>query len=208
METNKKYFALSAVTALAVVGMSLSALSFAQTVTPLTCSVSASSVAVNQAAVLTAAGGNGTYSWSGPNITTTNSAGTQFAVTFNAPGTYPVTVTSAGLVATCNVNVVGIASSGTLACSPAVQNVTLGQTASVTASGGNGVYTWSSPSLSIANPNGTGFSANYASTGLQTLTVTSAGLTATCAINVLSASVTPVTPVTPVLPATGGGFGQ
>jgi hypothetical protein len=210
MKTNKKYLVLSAVTAFAVIGMSLSALSFAQTVIPVSCSVAGSSVGVNQVAVLTAAGGNGTYSWSGPNLNVTNAAGSQFAVSYPTAGTYPITVSSAGFSAVCSVSVVGTASTGTLYCSPAAQNVTMGQTAVVSASGGNGSYIWSAPDLSISNPTGSGFSASYASTGLHTLTVTSAGQTAACAVNVLLGSVviTPTTPVTPSLPDTGGGYGQ
>ncbi|MDR3571591.1 MAG: hypothetical protein P4L81_05375 [Candidatus Pacebacteria bacterium] len=210
METNKKYFALSAVTALAVVGLSIGAISFAQTTVPVTCSMASSSVNVNQVNILTATGGNGTYSWSGPNLNVTNSAGSKFAVSYPTAGTYPITVSSAGSSAVCNVSVVGTVSTGNLYCSPAAQNLTVGQTATVSASGGNGTYTWSAPDLNITNPNGSGFSANYASTGLKTLTVTSGGLTATCAVNVLAGSVviTPTTPSTPALPSTGGGYGQ
>lgn len=207
MKTNsRKYAALSLLTAAAVLGMSMGSLGFAQTVTPLTCTVGASSVNVNQAAVLTAAGGNGTYSWSGTNLNVTNSSGSQFAVSYPSAGAYTVNVTSAGQTASCVVTVVTPAATGALMCSPATQNVTLGQTASVSASGGNGSYTWSSPDLSINNPTGSGFSASYASTGLKTLTVTSNGATATCDINVLANTGT--TPVTPSLPNTGGGYGQ
>jgi len=95
---------------------------------------------------------------------------------------------------------------GTLTCFPAMQSVTLGQSASVSATGGDGTYTWSSPDLSITNPNGSGFSANFASTGVKTLTVTSAGLTTTCIVNVLAQST--VSATTPGLPNTGGGYGQ
>lgn len=211
MKTINKYTLVSSVTALAVVAMSLGALSFAQSVNPLVCSLSANTVGTNQVEVLTATGGNGTFYWSGPNLSVTNSTGNQFAVSYPNAGTYPIVVTSAGLTATCNVVVTNSASTGSLFCSPAAQNVILGQTASVSASGGNGSYTWSAPGLNITNPTGTGFSANYASSGLETLTVTSAGLTATCAVNVLPVGTitTPVTPVTtPSLPDTGGGFGQ
>ncbi len=209
METNKKYLVLSAVTAVAVVGLSIGALSFAQTSVPVSCSPASSSVNVNQVDVLTATGGNGTYSWSGPNLNITNSAGNQFAVSYPTANTYPITVSSAGLSAQCNVAVVGTVVTGTLYCSPATQNVTLGQTATFSATGGNGSYTWSAPDLSISNPTGSGFSANYASPGLKTLTVTSAGATATCATNVLPGSVViPPTPSTPGLPNTGGGYGQ
>lgn len=207
MKANKKYLVLSLITAITVAGISLGALSFAQTVTTLGCSVNASSVTVGQAAVVTATGGNGTYFWSGPNLNITNSGGNQFAVSYPNVGTYPITVTSAGQTATCNVDVVGAASTGALSCFPATQNVTLGDTAAVSATGGNGTYTWSSPDITITNPNGSGFTVDYGSIGLKTLTVTSAGFTTTCAINVLSNSVVTV-PVTPGLPDTGGGYGQ
>ncbi len=210
MKTNQKYAALSAVTAFAVVVMSLGALSFAQTVTPLTCTVAQSSVATNQSVILTAAGGNGTYAWSGTNLNTTNPTGNQFAVSYPNTGVYPVTVTSAGQTATCSVNVNTTAASGALMCTPAVQTINQGQTASVTASGGNGSYTWSASDLSISNPTGTGFSATYASPGLHTLVVTSNGNNATCAVNVIATTGgTPVPPVTtPGLPDTGAGFGK
>lgn len=194
-------------TIVAVAGMSIGTLGFAQTVTTLTCSVNASSVGLNQAAILTATGGNGSYFWSGPNLNVTNSTGNQFAVSYPDAGTYPITVSSAGLVATCNVNVIAAVSTGSLTCFPATQNVILGQTATVSATGGNGTYVWSSPDLNVTNANGTGFNANYASTGFKTLTVSSAGLVTTCAVNVL-ANGTVIVPVTPGLPNTGGGYGQ
>ena len=208
METNKKYFVLSSVTALAVVAMSLGALSFAQAVTPVSCSAAVSTVAPNQAAIFTAAGGNGSYVWSGTNLNVTNATGNQFAVSYPNVGTYPITVTSGGQSATCNVIVAAAAATSGLACFPVTQNVTLGQTASVTATGGNGTYVWSSPDLSIANPNGSGFSASYASVGLKTLTVTSGGLVTTCDVNVLANVVPTVPGTTPSLPNTGGGFGH
>jgi hypothetical protein len=205
MKTNRTYILLSLITALAVAGMSLGTLGLAQTITPVACSVSASSVSANQAAVFTATGGNGTYSWSGPNLSVTNASGSQFAVSYPNPGVYTITVASAGQSASCNMTVVAAATSGTLVCSPATQNVTLGQTATFSATGGNGAYTWSSPDLSISNANGSGFSANYASTGLKTMTVSSNGATASCVTNVLAGA---TTPATPGLPNTGGGYGQ
>ncbi len=210
MKTSHKYQFVSIVTGIAVMGMSLGAISFAQTVTPLVCTSPTATVNQNQAIVLTATGGNGTYVWSGTNLNITNAVGTQFAVSYPAAGNYTVTVSSAGLSAACNFTVVAPATTGALACAPAAQSVVLGQTASVSASGGNGAYVWSSPDISIANPNGSGFSASYASTGLKTLTVTSGGATAICAVNVLGGTTPPVVtpPVTPGLPNTGGGFNQ
>src|SRR3989338_366753 len=116
MKMHKSYALLSLVTAIAVAGMSLGAVSFAQTV-PVACSIASSSVNTNQAAVFTATGGNGVYVWSGPNL-----------------------------------------------------NVTI------------------------------------ASTGLKSVAVSSAGLSAVCAVNVLAGTPTP--PVTPGLPDTGGGYGK
>lgn len=208
MKVNQRYGVLSLVTAGAVMIMSLGALSFAQTVTPLTCTASQASVATNQSVILTASGGNGTYAWSGTNLNITNATGNQFAVSYPNVGVYPVTVTSGGLTATCSVNVTTTSATGALMCSPAVQTVNANQTASVTASGGNGSYTWSATDLTITNPTGSGFSASYPSAGIHTLTVTSGGNTSTCAINVLSTGTTVPPVVTPGLPATGEGFGK
>lgn len=207
MKMNNKHARLSLATALAVMAMSFGSIGLAQT-TPVACSTGTPTVTANQAAILTASGGNGVYAWSGTNLNITNSAGTQFAVSYPTPGTYTVIVSSAGQSATCNVTVTA-ASAGSLVCSPATQNVTLGQTASVTATGGTGAYVWSAPGLNVINPNGSGFSASYASTGLKTLTVTSGGASSTCAVNVLPASTAPVPPpATPGLPNTGGGYGK
>ncbi len=204
MKVQKTYALLSLVTALAVTGMSISPVTFAQTAT-VVCSISTSTVSTNQAAIFTATGGNGTYSWSGPNLNVTNPVGNKFAVSYPNPGVYPITVTSAGQSAICNMTVVA-AASGALACSPATQNVTLGQTATFAATGGTGAYVWSSPDLVITNPTGTGFSASYASAGFKTVTVTSGGVTDTCTVNVIGTTTPP--PTTPGLPNTGGGYGR
>ena len=79
----------------------------AQTASPspaaLACSVSAQTVAAGTAVTLTASGGTGSYVWSSPGLVITNPNGQRFTVTFNAAGTYPVTVTSGSQTATCNV---------------------------------------------------------------------------------------------------------
>jgi len=184
------------VTIVAVAGISLGGLGSAQTVTTLTCTPGTPSVIPNQAEILTASGGNGVYVWSGANLNITNSAGTQFAVSYPNVGTYTVNVSSAGQTASCTVNVVPSTTSGSLICSPATQNIMLGQTATYAVTGGNGTYTWTAPDLVISNPTGSGFSANYASTGLKTLTVTSGGLSTVCATNVLSSGNVPSFPNT------------
>jgi len=205
MQKNKKYLIFAVMMIITVTGMSFSSVGFAQTPPTLSCSVGTSSVGVGQPAILTASGGTGTYFWAGDNLTVTNSAGTQFSVSYPNAGSYLITVMSGTQTANCVVNVSGSVPTGTLSCLPLTQNVTLGQSIAVSATGGNGSYTWSSPELRVINPNGSGFSANYASVGLKTLTVTSAGSVATCTINVLSNS---VPPITPGFPNTGGGYGQ
>lgn len=200
-----KYLVLSIVAIFAITGLGLGSFGVAeaQVVIPLSCSVASSAVGVNQNATLMATGGNGTYFWSGQNLNVTNSSGSQFAVSYPNPGTYIVTVSSAGQSANCNVNVVANAlPSGNLACLPANQSVMLGQTATFSAVGGSGSYLWSAPDLLITNPTGSGFSASYSSTGLKTLTVTSAGLASTCNVNVLSRT------TTPGFPNTGGGYNR
>jgi len=81
--------------------------------TAVACSPSAVSVAPGQSVTLSASGGDGAnYAWSSPGLTITNPNGTNFTVTFNQDGTFPVTVTSASSSATCNVTVTGTAVTG------------------------------------------------------------------------------------------------
>ncbi len=205
--TRQKYVLASLAAALVVTGMTFASIGFAQTYGPVSCGTATPTVGVNQTAIFTASGGNGAYSWSGQNLNLNNPTGTQFSVSYPSPGTYTVNVMSSGQIAGCTVTVVGSVPTGSISCSPASQNVTLGQTAYVSASGGTGTYTWSSPDLLINNPNGSGFNANYATVGTKTITVSSGnGTSAACTVNVL-ASGTAVTN-TPGLPNTGGGYGQ
>ncbi|MEK7611880.1 MAG: PKD domain-containing protein [Patescibacteria group bacterium] len=199
---NQKYLFLSIAAILAIGAMSLGSFVFAQTATPLACNMSASSVMTNQSATLTATGGTGSYVWSGQNLNVTNPTGSQFSVSYPNPGTYSVVVTSGNQTATCGVTVTTATSTGNLMCLPTSQNVVLGRTATFSATGGNGAYVWSSPDLVITNPNGTNFTANFASLGSKTITVRSGELSSTCAVNVLSAA------GTPGLPNTGGGYNQ
>lgn len=211
MKKNRRYWLAGSLSALAAVLITLGGLSFAQVVTPISCSVLGSSSALpNATTTLFAAGGTGLYTWSGQNLaTTTNATGNQFMVNYPDPGTYAVTVTdTSNNAATCNVSVVPAGTTGILSCAPDMQTAVVGQTASFSAAGGNGTYTWSSPDLTITNPTGVGFNANYASVGSRIVTVTSGGATANCQVTVDPAS-TPVTPpITPGLPDTGGGYGK
>ncbi len=90
-----------------------------------------------------------------------------------------------------------------LACSPAVATATVGQSFMFSATGGTGSYTWSAPDLTLVNPTGSGFTVNYATPGVKTITVTSGTSTANCILNVLAAATTTTTTIG--LPGTGGG---
>ncbi len=78
-------------------------------------------------------------------------------------------------------------SGGAPTCSPASQTVAPNASASFSASGGTGSYTWSGGG-SPATGSGSSFSTSYSTTGSKTVTVTSGGLTATCSVTVATAS--------------------
>lgn len=178
-----------------------SSFAFAQSVPALTCSPATQTVNVGQSATFTASGGAGGYTWYAPDVSLTNPTGSGFVVTYNTPGTRIITVNAAGLSANCTLNVVspgGSTTGGTLACSPATQSATVGQSATFTATGGTGSYVWSAPELTLVNPTGSGFTVNYATTGTKTITVTSGNQSAVCTLAVSAGT-------TPGLPNTGGG---
>jgi hypothetical protein len=101
------YTALALIAATSAVALTLSTPTFAQTV-PVSCSVSTTSaVGSNQPVTFTAAGGTGSYVWSGRNINITNETGVRFVVTYPNTGTYPITVTSGSDSATCTMSVIG-----------------------------------------------------------------------------------------------------
>jgi heme exporter protein D len=165
------------------------------------CVLPTSSIVAGTSATFSAIGGNGTFAWSASDLNISNPAGTTFSATYTTPGIHTLNVSSNGQVASCSFDVLPAAVTGTpsptpVSCRAISPTVTVGQTASFTAAGGNGVYVWSASDLNISNPTGTGFSANYAGAGLHTLTVTSNGQSATCSVTVLPLS-------TPGLPNTG-----
>jgi hypothetical protein len=77
------------------------------------CSTNTSVVNVNQTATFTANGGNGSYSWSGDNLSTPISTGTQISMYYQTPGVYNIRVMSNGQTGTCTLTVVGNAPSYT-----------------------------------------------------------------------------------------------
>ncbi|MBP9711647.1 MAG: hypothetical protein KBD55_01265 [Candidatus Pacebacteria bacterium] len=70
-------------------------------ITAPTCSAQGS-VQAGNAAVFTATGGNGTYTWFG-NGSPSSASGSVFSTTYASAGTYSVTVSSAGMSNTCSV---------------------------------------------------------------------------------------------------------
>lgn len=68
-------------------------------------------------------------------------------------------------------------------CAPASQTIDVGASATLTATGGNGVYSWSSSPVVGANPaSGSSYSRTYATEGTYTITLTSGGETDTCTV--------------------------
>ncbi|OHB25103.1 MAG: hypothetical protein A2542_00395 [Parcubacteria group bacterium RIFOXYD2_FULL_52_8] len=94
-----------------------------------------------------------------------------------------------------------------LMCSPAIVSAAVGQPVTFSASGASGSYVWSGTGLTITNPTGTQFTVTYSSPSVNTITVSSAGQTASCRLVVTGTSPVPpvVPPVFPGLPNTGAG---
>lgn len=147
---------------------------------------------------MSASGGNGTYSWSGPGGSPSTGSAPSYGPLYANVGSYTATVTSGGQTATCNVTVTQPVS--TLSCSPPNQSVVVNQTANLSASGGNGTYSWSSPGGFPLSGSGAAYSVQYGSTGSNTVTVTSGGNSTTCTVSVNAPS-TPAPTPTPTTPA-------
>jgi hypothetical protein len=64
-------------------------------------------VSVGQTANFSASGGNGSYTWTIPELSLANPTGSGSYVTYVTPGTRIVTVSSGGSSATCAINVTG-----------------------------------------------------------------------------------------------------
>ncbi len=73
-----------------------------------------------------------------------------------------------------------------LSCSAGSAMVGLNQNNTMTAVGGNGVYSWTGQNLNVTNSSGTQFVVSYPNPGVYTITVSSGGQTASCNTNVLT----------------------
>ncbi|MDO8572341.1 MAG: ice-binding family protein [bacterium] len=81
-----------------------------------------------------------------------------------------------------------------------VGNIPMGTSAIFSASGGNGIFSWSAPGASPSSGVGTTFTSLYNNWGAFTVTVTSASLSGSCNVNVVT-----IPPTQPTPPSTGGG---
>lgn len=154
----------------------------------LTCTPAMQTIDINQTATFSANGGTGTYSWSAPGANTASGTGKNFSTVYPSSGNRTVTVTSGSKAASCSVVVTSPPTGPNLFCNPPSQNVSLGQTVNLTASGGNSSYTWYAPDGTLSTNSGSSVNVSYASTGVKTVTVNSNGLTASCVLTITQSS--------------------
>lgn len=76
-----------------------------------------------------------------------------------------------------------------LICTPASQSAGVNQSVSLNVSGGNGTYAWSAPGSQNISGRGSSVQLRYPSAGLKTITVSSAGQSATCFVQVTGGQV-------------------
>jgi hypothetical protein len=214
----KRSLSLGLAVAVIAAVFSVGTITSAQT-SPVACTTNHNNVGINTPVIVTATGGDGTYSFVGGTTSSTGTSGNQFTASYASPGTYPVTVTSGSSSATCNVIVTGqfptttTPTGGTttvvtspLTCTPAAQSVNINNTAAFTATGGDGNYVWSGQNLNIMNAVGTGFQVSYPSAGTRVISVSSAGQTTSCSLNVVDPNAG-LFPIIPTFPNTGEKYG-
>jgi uncharacterized repeat protein (TIGR01451 family) len=150
----------------------------------LTCASVNSPVNVGNYASFTANGGNGSYSWSNGGNPQTG-LGRNFTTIFNSTGYKTVTVQSGNQTANCSTQVIDTVVPDVV-CTPANQTANINQTVYFYATGGNGNFNWSAPgSTNGGTSNSSAFNTAYSSSGSKSVTVSSAGKSAVCAVNVL-----------------------
>lgn len=149
--------------------------------TPLVCAPPTQTVNIGQPAVVNATGGTGTYSWSAPGGSLTSGSGSSFSTSYAAAGTNTITVTSGSDTATCQVVVPPVKVDPPV-CAPPVQSAGLNELATLTASAGDGTYTWDAPGGSVIAGTGTTFTTSYATPGTHWVNLTSGGVSTNCRV--------------------------
>lgn len=76
----------------------------------------------------------------------------------------------------------GVIEAGLVSCSPVTQTVRVGAPATLTATGGSGVFTWTAPEGSPAMAIGQEFQVTYAATGTKKVLVESTGNVVVCTV--------------------------
>lgn len=162
--------------------------------TPLSCAPGTQTVGVNDPVALTATGGTGVYEWNGGGRPGRGQSAS-FSTLFSESGRYTVTVTSGDATATCVIDVAAPPppTAVPLLCLPATQTVGLNETAALTATGGQGGFSWSGGAVPATGA-GASFSTAYAFPGTYSVTVSSGSAQATCEVVVTKPS-TPFVPL-------------
>lgn len=145
----------------------------------LVCSPANQTVVAGHAASFSATGGNGTYTWTALGGTPDSGPGATFSTTYGSAGDKTVKVSDGTSQATCAVHVTPLPA---LACSPLTQTRGINQKAPLTATGGDGTYSWSMPGATIPTATGAGVFPIYLTEGTKTVTVTSAGDSFNCTV--------------------------
>ncbi|MBM3770208.1 MAG: hypothetical protein FJW27_02785 [Acidimicrobiia bacterium] len=155
---------------------------------PLQCTPSGQTAALNQAVNLSATGGTGVYEWSSVG-TPSRATGRTYSTAFATHGSHSVVVTSGNATATCIVEVMAPPPPPPVVkevfCSPATQSVRVNEIARLTATAGNGGFDWSGGGSPATGTSAT-FETAFAAVGTYPVTVTSGAAIATCQLTVTS----------------------
>lgn len=146
--------------------------------------------------------GQAFQNYSAPNISTITFAATagSYNMTGLLPGCsvdYPSQPVFPSQTTTFNITC-GNTDHSLLACTPTSQSVQPNAWANLTASGGNGAYTWSAPGAGKTSGQDTmNFSVQYPTIGTNKVTLSSGGQTASCTVNVGACTGSPTLVCTP-----------
>ena len=153
----------------------------------LACSPISQSADTGDTVTFSASGGVGSYEWGAPGATTESGSDSTFSTVYNTSGTKTVILTSGLEGISCSAVISAIIPPDEAPiCSPDIHgSVNVGVSASFSATGGNGSFSWTTQS-GDDEITGTGstFSPYYNSGGTKYVTVSSSGGSDTCQVNV------------------------
>ena len=174
--------------------LALEDIDYRPTPPPLDCSPSTQRVPVGAGAALTSGGGKPPYTWTAPGGNNPGPVtGNSFSPAYAAPGTYTIGISdgsSPQQSSSCQVVV-----AAPLACAPSTQAALVGDTVTLSATGGTPPYTWTAPESSDPGPaDGAAFTTIYGKPNKYDVTLTDSGSqpqSSTCDINVNDAAPPP-----------------